>query len=132
MEEITLTTASKVELVDVTSQVEEVVVKSNIAEGICLVFVPHGTAALWVNENELRLKEDVLGLIKSLIPERDYKHNLIDDNATAHLGSSLLGQSITFPIKNNQLVRGTWQNIFLVELDGPRNQRKVVVEVIGR
>jgi secondary thiamine-phosphate synthase enzyme len=71
-------------------------------------------------------------MIKDLIPEKDYKHDLIDDNAAAHLASAFLGQSVTFPVKNSRLVRGTWQNIFLVELDGPRSQRRIVVEVIGK
>lgn len=132
MEEITLSTSDKIELIDITHRIEKAVAKSEVRKGTCLVFVPHATCALWVNENEPGLKADVLELIKKLIPEKDYQHDLIDDNAAAHLGSSLLGQSVTFPIENHQLVRGAWQNIFLVELDGPRSQRRVVVEVVGR
>ncbi len=131
MEEIYLTTNHQFELVDITAQVEKAVEKFDVAEGICLVFVPHATAALWVNENESGLKEDVLNVIQKLFPEGDYKHDLIDNNACAHLASSFLGQSKVFPIENGNLVRGTWQNIFLVELDGPRSQRRVLVGVVG-
>jgi len=131
VEEIILSTSKKIELVNITSQVEEKVAQSGVEKGICLIFLPHATAALWVNEDETGLKEDFLRMIKNLFPEGEYKHNLIDNNAQAHLGSGFLGQSQVFPVENGRLIRGTWQNIFLVELDGPRAQRRVLVEVIG-
>lgn len=132
MGEIFLKTNHEFELVDVTAQVEAVVEKSGVEEGICLVFVPHATAALWVNENELGLKQDALAVIQEWFPKRGYKHDLVDNNAWAHLASSFLGQSKVFPVENGRLIRGTWQNIFLVELDGPRTQRRVVVTVVGK
>lgn len=131
MEEIVLKTNQQFELVDITAQVEAVVEKSEIKKGICLVFVPHATAALLVNENESGLKNDVLETLEQWFPRGDYQHDRIDDNARAHLGSAFLGQSQIFPIEKGRLVRGTWQNIFLVELDGPRPQRRVVVEAVG-
>lgn len=130
MEKILLTTNHQFELVDITAQVEKAVGKFGVAEGICLVFVPHATAALWVNENESGLKEDVLNAIQKWFPKGSYKHDLIDNNARAHLASSFLGQSKVFPVENGNLVRGAWQNIFLVELDGPRSRRRILVEVV--
>lgn len=131
MEGFTLSTSHQFELVDITAQVEKAVRKSEVTEGICLVFVPHATAALWVNENEPGLKEDVLGAIQKWFPKGEYKHDLIDNNARAHLASSFLGQSKVFPVENGNLIRGTWQNIFFVELDGPRSRRRILVEVVG-
>lgn len=132
MRDILLKTNQQFELVDVTAQVETLVEKSEVEEGMCLVFVPHATAALLVNENETGLKTDVLETLEHWFPRGDYRHDLIDDNARAHLGSAFLGQSQVFPVQNGQLVRGTWQNIFLVELDGPRTQRRVVVTVVEK
>jgi len=76
--------------------------------------------------------EDILTKIKEFVePDRRWNHNLIDDNAHAHIGSAIIGADRVFPVRNGELIRGTWQNIFLVELDGPRRERKVIVEVLG-
>lgn len=132
MREILLKTHRRIELVDVTVQVEAAVEESGVKEGICLVFVPHATAALLANENESGLKEDFSETLARWFPEGDYRHDRIDDNARAHLGSAFLGQSLVFPVQKGRLIRGTWQNIFLVELDGPRPQRRLVVKVVGK
>lgn len=131
MEEIILKTNHQFELVDITAQVEALVEKTGAEKGICLVFVPHATAALLVNENESGLRDDVLETLEQWFPSAGYRHDRIDDNARAHLGSAFLGQSLVFPVQKGHLVRGTWQNIFLVELDGPRSRRRVVVETVG-
>ncbi len=131
-EEIPVSTNKRFELIDITDKVEEAVRKSNIRNGICLVFAPHATAAIVANEHERGLMEDILTKIQELVqPERNWKHNLIDDNAHAHLGGALIGADRVFPVKDGELVRGTWQNIFLVEMDGPRSRRHVIVEVLG-
>ncbi|MHB8842166.1 MAG: secondary thiamine-phosphate synthase enzyme YjbQ, partial [Candidatus Aquicultor sp.] len=105
--------------------------KSGIQGGIVLVYVPHATAALIINEHERGLISDMTAAITGLIPrDRRYEHDRIDDNAWSHLTSAVVGCSLTMPITGGKLERGTWQNIFLVELDGPR-RRKVVVKVIG-
>ncbi|WP_338598486.1 secondary thiamine-phosphate synthase enzyme YjbQ [Sulfolobus tengchongensis] len=131
-EEIYVSTTKQFELIDITDQVEEIVRKSGVNNGICLVFVAHSTAAIIANEHERGLMEDILTKIKELVePNRGWKHNLIDDNAHAHLGGTLLGADRVFPVRNGKLVRGTWQNIFLVELDGPRSERRITVEVLG-
>jgi secondary thiamine-phosphate synthase enzyme len=116
------------QLIDITSQIEKVVSQSRIENGLCLVFTPHSTAAIILTENEERLKRDWLKILKKLVAGFEFEHNLIDNNADSHLLSGLLGQGKTLIIKNGRLVRGTWQQIFLVELDGPK-ERKVVVKI---
>ncbi|MFP3283501.1 MAG: secondary thiamine-phosphate synthase enzyme YjbQ [Nitrososphaeria archaeon] len=121
-----------VELIDVTADVERVVAESGIESGICVVSVPHATAAVIENEAEEGLMEDIVERILEFFPKGiGYRHDVIDDNAHAHLAAAFLGSSRTFPVNDGRLTRGTWQNIFLVELDGPRSARKVVVTVIG-
>jgi secondary thiamine-phosphate synthase enzyme len=97
-----------------------------------MISVPHATAAIIANEHETGLMGDMLAKIQDLFPKSaNYAHNAIDDNADAHVASAFLGQSRSFPIVHREIVRGTWQNIFLVELDGPRSQREVVLQAIG-
>ena len=127
---IELNTSKKRELVDITQPVEEFVQNSNVKDGICVVYVPHATGALIVNENEAGLKEDILNFIEKLVPKNQYLHNRIDDNAEAHIVSSIIGTEKTFIIEKGELIRGTWQNIFFVELDGPRKNRQVAIKVI--
>jgi len=132
VETITLSTTRKFELIDITRRVEEIVRRSGVKNGMCLVFAPHATAAIIANEHEAGLISDILEAIKEHFPPtKPWKHNLIDDNAHAHIGSAFLGADRVFPVVNGELVRGTWQNIFLVEMDGPRSYRRVVVVVMG-
>jgi secondary thiamine-phosphate synthase enzyme len=105
---------------------------TGVREGICTVSVPHATAAIIANEHERGLINDQLDRIEALFPASGaYDHNAIDDNADAHLAASFLGHTTSFPISEGELIRGTWQNVFLVELDGPRSRREVVIQVIG-
>lgn len=121
-------THQRYELVDITSQVEKEAVESGIKEGICLVFAPHSTCGIVLTENEEGLKRDWLKVLKSLVSGFDFEHNRIDDNADSHLLSGLIGQGKVLPISSGRLQRGTWQQIFLAEFDGPR-ERKVMVRV---
>lgn len=130
--EIVVSTKELYELIDITREVERVVYESGVNNGICLVFAPHATAAIIANERERGLMEDILKRIRDLYPRSaGWKHDIIDDNAAAHLASAFIGADRAFPIIERRLVRGTWQNIFLVELDGPRRTRRVIVSVIG-
>ncbi len=129
---ISLSSKSRREFIDITSKVVEIVQRSAVKDGICVVSVPHATAAILVNENERRLINDMLAKIEELFPSSaSYSHNSIDDNADAHLAAVFFGHSKTFSITETELVRGTWQSIFLVELDGPRQRRKVHIQIIG-
>lgn len=130
--ELALSTKELFDLVDITREVEEAVSESGVSNGICLVYAPHATAAIVVNERESGLMKDILRKVQDLFPRgAGWLHDRIDDNAHAHLGSALISSSRIFPVRGRRLVRGTWQNIFLLEMDGPRASRKVVIEVLG-
>lgn len=128
--EFIVSTENRYQLVDITSEVERIIAESGIKEGLCLVFVPHSTAAIILTENEECLKKDWLAVLKKLVAGFDFFHNRIDNNADSHILSGLLGQGKTLAIESGKLIRGTWQQIFLVELDGPR-ERKIIVKLLG-
>jgi secondary thiamine-phosphate synthase enzyme len=130
-EDFSVKTSKRTQVIDITEEVEEIVRKSKIKNGICLVFLPHATAAIIAEENESGLIADIEKFIKEKFPKgARYLHDRVEDNADAHLASGFIGQSRIFPIKDGELVRGTWQRPMLIELDGPRN-RNVVVTVLG-
>ena len=127
---IEVKTRSRVEIVDITSQVQEEVNKSRVKDGIAVVYTKHTTTAIIVNENESGLMKDLLDLIGKLVPQgAGYRHDTIDNNADSHLRAVLLGNSVVVPVTDGRLELGTWQRILFVELDGPRT-RRVVVRVV--
>jgi len=129
---LVLSTREKYQLVDLTERIEEIVSESQVAKGLCLVHASHATAAIICNEHESGLIHDILDKVKEIFPpSAGYLHDRIDDNASGHIASALIGASRTFPIDSGRLVRGTWQNIFLLELDGPRTRRVVNIHIIG-
>ena len=125
-------TSKRVELVDITEEVKSEVRKSGIVNGICVVSTSHTTTAIILNENETGLRHDILDFLEKLIPpSAGYQHDRIDNNADAHLKAVILGPSETIPVMGGELVLGTWQRIFFVELDGPR-QRTVDTTVVNQ
>lgn len=129
---LTVSTRERYQLVDLTRSIEEIVAESKIEKGLCLVHASHATAAIIANENESGLVNDVLRKVKEIFPPgAGYLHDRIDDNASSHIASALIGASRAFPVEDGRLVRGTWQNIFLLELDGPRAHRIVNVHIVG-
>ena len=132
MHTITLSTFKKYQLIDMTSQVEGIVKNSKVKEGICFIYAPHATAAITINENaDPNVQTDIIKAINKIVPEHDnYLHDSVDNNAAAHIKSSLIGVSKTIPIKDNKLALGTWQDIFFCEFDGPRNDRKDIISII--
>lgn len=123
-------TSGMSELVDITDRVRAIVKESGTGNGLCVISTPHTTCGITINENERGLRKDILGMLEALVPEdKSYAHNQIDNNAHSHLRAVLLGMSESIPIENGHLVIGTWQSIFLVELDGPRT-RTVNVKII--
>lgn len=126
---INFATKEKQEIVDLTAQIEELVLQAKVSDGFCLISVPHATAAVYVNENEEGLKKDMLEILKNLVPQQPYFHNKIDNNAQAHLLSSLIGTSVSLPIIRAELGLGTWQRILFLELDGPRHNRRVFIQI---
>lgn len=116
-------TSKRIELIDITSEIQEEIKKSKVTEGICVISTMHTTTAIIINENESGLKEDILNLLEKLVPKAaGYRHDAIDNNADAHLKALLLGASESLPISEGRLELGTWQRIFLAELDGPRSR----------
>ncbi len=131
-EELRFSTKGEIDLIDITAEVERIVEESGIKNGIALVFVPGATGAIVTIEHESGLLEDFKRTLKELVPKgKDYLHDRIDDNAHSHLRATLLGTSECFPVLNGRLVRGTWQQIFFVELDVRPRRRHVVVQVVG-
>ncbi len=132
-EVLKLNTTSRFQLLDITGDVENTVKRSSIRNGIVVVHAPHATASIIVNEHEPGLLEDILEKVKEFTEpgSSKWRHNRIDDNAHAHIGSALFGSTRIFPVVNGRVVRGTWQNIFFLEMDGPRSVREVTVLVMG-
>lgn len=123
----TLQTKAREEFIDITRMVEEDVRSSGIREGLCVVYIPHTTAAVTVNEHaDPDVRQDILKRLKALVPQDcDYSH--IEGNSDAHIKSSLLGASQTVPVNEGRLLLGTWQGIFFCEFDGPRSRQFYVL-----
>ena len=126
--EVTVRTSHDREIVDITVPVAEAV-SAFAGEGLVCVSVPHCTCCVYVNENEDGLVEDILEAVRR-VTGGAWRHDRIDNNAAAHIGASLIGNSVSLPLRGGRLVLGTWQRIMLVELDGPR-RRTVHLTVLG-
>lgn len=122
-------TTSRVQLVDVTSQVKNFLRVEGIPSGILTLYVPHTTCGITINENaDPSVKEDIISVLARLIPYgADYRH--AEGNSDAHIKASLLGSSVMAIVESGSLVLGTWQGIFLAEFDGPR-KRSIIMKVI--
>ncbi|MCX8142015.1 MAG: secondary thiamine-phosphate synthase enzyme YjbQ [Candidatus Nezhaarchaeota archaeon] len=130
-EELDILTSRKIELVNITKQVEEAIRRSNVKDGLCLVYVPHATATVIANEDEPGLRQDITSWLEQNFPANGgWKHNIVDDNASAHLASAFISPHLLFPVRDGNIIRGAWQQIILVEMDGPR-RRRVLIEVMG-
>jgi secondary thiamine-phosphate synthase enzyme len=128
--EISLKTTGRTQFVDITRQVEGVVLQSGVKNGICVIYVPHTTAAVTINENaDPTVKKDIKTMLDKLIPWREPFYEHAEGNSAAHIKSSLIGCSETVIIQDGRLLLGTWQGIFFCEFDGPRT-RKVYVKII--
>jgi secondary thiamine-phosphate synthase enzyme len=129
MEIIKINTKRRVEFVDITHQVEEIIRKKDVQEGICIIFCPHTTAGLTINENaDPSVRKDIISHLEEIVPfDKSYSH--LEGNADSHIKSSLLGSSLNLIIHQKKLVLGTWQGIYFCEFDGPR-ARSVYVKII--
>ena len=111
---ITISTSKKQEMIDVTGQVNAIVRKSKVKQGLCNVFTMHATAAIIINENaDPNICSDTIDALDKIIKEGVWRHDKIDGNAASHIKSTILGPSETMPITNNSLQLGTWQSISL-------------------
>jgi len=129
LKEITIQTNTQTQILDITAQVQKVVEESGIMGGLCCVFVPHTTAGVTINENaDPSVKQDIVMELNKVIPFNDnYIH--LEGNSAAHIKASIIGSSVNIPVKNNNLLLGTWQGICFCEFDGPRT-RKYFVKII--
>lgn len=130
MKEISLQTHSRVEMIDITAAVQKAVREEKIEEGVCLVYTPHTTAAVTINENaDPDVPRDIIAALDKAVPfSANYRH--AEGNSAAHVKSSLVGASELIIIEKGRLVLGTWQSIFFCEFDGPRS-RKVFISIIA-
>lgn len=123
MHNISLQTHKRCELIDITSRINEIIAKENFRDGLLLVFVPHTTAAVTINENaDPDVCHDILLTLEELIPHvrKGYRHG--EGNSDAHVKASLVGSSETILVENGRLCLGTWQGIYFCEFDGPRTR----------
>ncbi|OGP74829.1 MAG: hypothetical protein A2W09_02220 [Deltaproteobacteria bacterium RBG_16_50_11] len=129
MQTFQVKTSSRTEMIDITRWVQEAVKKSNVEDGICMIFVPHTTAAVTINENaDPSVSQDILMELNKIVPFEDrYRHT--EGNSPAHIKASLVGPSLSVLVESGKIILGTWQGIFFCEFDGPRN-RKVYIKVI--
>ena len=119
-------TTSHTQLIDITAFLNQEIADTGIDTGVCMVYSPHTTTAIIINENEPGLKEDILKLINVIVPQDEYAHDRIDNNARSHMQAVILGNSVCIPVEDGGLALGTWQSVFFVELDGPRKRRFTV------
>ena len=128
IKEYSVSTNKKSEFINIDEIIRGAVSESGISEGLCLVFIPHTTAAVTINENaDPDVRRDIDMHMSKLVPVGgDYQHS--EGNSDGHIKSSLFGPSLTLIVSNGNPVLGTWQSVFFCEFDGPRN-RKVVIRV---
>ncbi len=128
---VTVSTSRHNELVDITKYVETAVKEAAVNTGIVNVYVQGATAGIMIQENwDDSVQNDVISLFRKLIPAGVWEHDAQDNNGDSHLKAGIVGPSETIPIINGKMGLSTWQNIFLCEFDGPRNQRNIVVTVL--
>jgi secondary thiamine-phosphate synthase enzyme len=125
----TVKTGSKTEFIDITTNIEEALRSEGVDDGVCMLFVPHTTAAITINESaDPSVKSDILMVLNKIVPWKEaYRH--LEGNSPAHIKSSIIGPSEIIAVEGGRLKLGTWQGVFFCEFDGPRN-RKVHVRLI--
>ncbi|MDH7506585.1 MAG: secondary thiamine-phosphate synthase enzyme YjbQ [Candidatus Thermoplasmatota archaeon] len=129
MKELKIVSNKRNEMIDITTEVQRLIDKENVENGYVVIYVPHTTAAITINEGaDPSVQKDIIETLNKLVPEYgNYMHS--EGNSDAHIKASILGSSVTILIQDSRLVLGTWQHIFFYEGDGPRN-RKVYLEII--
>ena len=126
---LTVKTTSKTQLVEITGDIEEAIRSEGVEEGICMLFVPHTTAGITINESaDPSVKSDILMVLNKIVPWKEaYRH--LEGNSPAHIKSSIIGISEVIAVEGGRLKLGTWQGVFFCEFDGPRT-RKVHVRLL--
>ncbi len=126
MQTIDVKTHSKEEFFDLTSEARDLTRASRIKNGVCLIYVPHTTAAVTINENaDPSVKKDIITTLKKIVPDSlPYTH--LEGNSPAHIKAALVGSSVSLVVEDGELVLGTWQGIFFCEFDGPRRRKTYI------
>lgn len=124
--QLSIKTGFRDEMIDITGEVESVIQKSGVQEGFCMVYVPHTTAGVTINENaDPSVVSDIIGALRKIVPDNlNYLH--AEGNSQAHIKASLMGASVIAGVSGGKLMLGTWQGIFFCEFDGPRSRKAVV------
>ena len=122
MEHVKIKTERLKQVVDLTYRVNALIAKRKITEGLCCLFLTHTTACLTTGEVGEGTEKDLLDVVQEMIPKIDFRHGHDPSHAWSHMASSILGPSLTIPVRDGALVLGTWQSVLLVELDGPRER----------
>ncbi len=123
-------TTKRTSIVNITPQVRDIVKRSGVKEGLCIVYVPHTTASVFINEGaDPDVVKDIVYMLEKLIPWSDPNYEHTEGNSAAHIKSSIIGNSRIVPIIGGSLALGVWEAIFLAEFDGPR-ERKVIVKIL--
>ena len=126
---ISVSSKARVDLIDITAEVEKNV---KIKEGIVVVYAPHTTCGIFINENDSGLKKDILKLLEKLVPQGvGWDHDPQEGNADSHMRGILLGNSVVVPVEGGELKLGRYQSIFFAELFGPQERKVIVKEVEG-
>ena len=126
-----LETSKRVQIIDISRNIDAALAESGLRKGLVNIYSKHSTSAIFINENESGLLEDYQNLIQTLIPTgNNYKHDRIDNNADSHLRSFIIGNNETIPFENGSMDLGTWQSVFFLDMDGPRN-RRITLTIMG-
>ena len=129
-EEISVASTKREQTIDITPRVKAAVTRAKIRDGIVAVTVAHTTAAVFINENaDPDVQKDILTALERTVP-RDAKYAHAEGNGPAHIKAVLIGNSVTIAIREGEIALGTWQGVYLAELDGPR-ERTATITVIG-
>ncbi len=129
MEHLKVKTERLKQVVDLTDRLNGLLAEHVMAEGLCCVFVTHTTACLTTGEVGEGTEKDLLDIVEQMIPKIAFRHGHDPSHAWSHMASSILGPSLTIPVRDGALMLGTWQSVLLIELDGPR-ERDVHVTLI--
>lgn len=129
MKELHISSSRRNQMIDITTDIQHLVKDEHITDGFIIVYVPHTTAGITINEGaDPSVQKDIIGALEKLVPENTSYHHS-EGNSDAHIKASLLGSSVTVLISKGKLVLGTWQSVFFYEGDGPRN-RTVYVHIV--
>lgn len=129
MRKLSIKTNTRTEMIDITNLVQDAIEKEQFSDGICVVYVPHTTCGVTINENaDGNVKTDIINTLNKMVPyEGDYRH--MEGNSDAHIKASMMGSSVTCIVEKGKLVLGTWQGIFFTEFDGPRT-RNIIIKMV--